>query len=451
MTLQLADSPARSDKRDLSQIPGDTGWPVVGHTLQLLRDYRGLQKRMYAAYGPVHKIRVLGDVRVSLLGPDANELVLMDREQNFSSKLGWRSLETLLEGALMLRDFEEHRAHRKVLAPAFKPSTLADYLEAMQPIMAARLERWRTEPPPLFFPAVKELLLEVSMHVFLGEENARDIAKIKDAFVTVVNATVSLIRAPIPGLPYHRGLQARRVLLDYIKANIASRRGGQGKDIFTRLCQATDDEGRHWSDDEIAEHMVFVMGAAHDTTTSSICTLMWSLVKAQGWQDKLREESEAVNPDTGMLRYEDLDRMPLSEYCFKEALRMYPPVVTINRCALRAFTFKGQTIPARTMLALSPAFTHTMPELWSEPDEFDPMRFAPDRAEDKRHRFAWIPFGGGAHQCIGLNFAYIQMKSLLRQLLPRFDFSLPPGHRADLALLPIPRHKDGLPLILTPR
>ncbi len=448
MSTGTADAFVRAGSAELKVIPGDQGWPFVGHTWELLRDYRGLQARMHATYGPVHKLKVLGDVRVSLLGPEANELVLTDKDQVFSNRLGWRSLETLVNGALMLRDFDEHRAHRKVMAPAFKVSTLAEYLQEMQPIIAARLEAWRAAPPPLFFPAVKELLLEVSMRVFLGEQDAVDIRKIKQEFIAVIAATVSLVRLRIPGLTYQRGLQGRQWLLNYIKANIRSRREGQGKDIFTRLCQATDDEGRHWSDEDIAKHAVFMMGAAHDTTTSSICTMMWSIVQQPEWQQRLRDECAALPLP---LRFEDLDRMPLTECCFKEALRMYPPVVTINRCSLKPFSFGGFDVPANTMIAISPAFTHMMPSLWSDPWRFDPLRFSPERAEDKRHRFAWLPFGGGAHQCIGLNFAYIQAKSFTAHLLSRFDLSLPAGYQGEVAMLPIPRHKDGLPLILRPR
>ena len=89
-----------------------------------------------------------------------------------------------------------------------------------------------------------------------------------------------------------------------------------------------------------------------------------------------------------------------------------------------------------------------MPELWTDPSKFDPLRFSPERAEDKKHRFGWIPFGGGAHQCIGLNFAYIQVKSFLSQLMPRFQLSLPDNYRENLAMLPLVKHRDGLPLIL---
>ncbi len=124
--------------------------------------------------------------------------------------------------------------------------------------------------------------------------------------------------------------------------------------------------------------------------------------------------------------------MPLSEMAFKEALRLKPPVPSMPRRAVRDFTFKGFAIPAGTMVGVNPLFTHHMPEIWPDPDTFDPMRFT-DEAQRNRHRFAWVPFGGGAHMCLGLHFAYMQAKCFARHFLQNLSVSLEPGYTAGLA------------------
>ena len=90
-----------------------------------------------------------------------------------------------------------------------------------------------------------------------------------------------------------------------------------------------------------------------------------------------------------------------------------------------------------------------MAEHWPDPDRFDPMRFAPENAKG-RHRFAWVPFGGGAHMCIGLHFATMQIRLLMAHVLRRYRIELDEGSGADWAIFPIPRPKDGLPLKLVP-
>ncbi len=141
--------------------------------------------------------------------------------------------------------------------------------------------------------------------------------------------------------------------------------------------------------------------------------------------------------------------MPLTEMAFKEAMRMKPPVPSIPRRAIRDFSFKGYAIPAGTMVGINPLFTHHMPEIWPDPDTFDPMRFT-DEAQRNRHRFAWVPFGGGAHMCLGLHFAYMQAKCFARHFLQNLEVSLEPGYTPDWQMWPIPKPRDGLRVTLKP-
>jgi cytochrome P450 len=132
----------------------------------------------------------------------------------------------------------------------------------------------------------------------------------------------------------------------------------------------------------------------------------------------------------------------------KEALRICAPVPGLPRRAVRDCEYKGYRIPAGHMVQISPWFTHTNPEYWSEPLRFDPERFGEARAEDKAHPFLWVPFGGGAHKCIGLHFGEMEVKAILHQLLLRYRWSVPQGYemRQDFTSLPIPR--DRLPVRL---
>ena len=105
----------------LAHIPGEEGWPIIGRTLAVLADPKGEVERMATTYGPVYRSRVLGETSVSLLGPEANELLLFDQTKLFSSTHGWEPiLGRLFPRGLMLLDFDEHRLHRRALSVAFK-------------------------------------------------------------------------------------------------------------------------------------------------------------------------------------------------------------------------------------------------------------------------------------------------------------------------------------------
>jgi cytochrome P450 len=196
--------------------------------------------------------------------------------------------------------------------------------------------------------------------------------------------------------------------------------------------------------------MSFLMMAAHDTLTSSLTSFIGELAAHPDWQQKLREEVLALGlASDAATSFDDLEAMPLSEMAFKEALRIKPPVPSMPRRAVRDFTFKGFAIPAGTLVGINPLFTHHMPEIWAEPDRFDPTRFSKE-AERNRHRYAWIPYGGGAHMCLGLHFAYMQAKTFARHFLQNLEVSLPSLYRPQWQMWPIPKPRDGLKVIVKP-
>ena len=455
MSMQSVASPAIAftapRRNSLTHIPGDEGWPIIGRTLQILADPKGQVERMHAKYGPVYRSHIFGETSVSLLGPEANELVLFDQAKLFSSTHGWgQVLGLLFPRGLMLLDFEEHRLHRRALSVAFKSGPMKSYLAALDAGIAARVRQWKAQPGPmLFYPAMKQLTLDLAATAFLGADIGREVDEITRAFVDMVAASISVIRRPLPGTKMARGVRGRERIVAYFSEQIPIRRArGGGEDLFSQLCHATHEDGALLSSQDIVDHMSFLVMAAHDTLTSSLTSFVAALATHPQWQARLRDEVNALGiaPDQPTT-FDNLEAMKLTEMAFKEAMRMKPPVPSIPRRAMRDFTFRGFDIPAGTMTGVNPLFTHHMPDLWPEPEKFDPMRFT-DEAQRNRHRFAWVPFGGGAHMCLGLHFAYMQAKCFARHFLQNLEVSMEPGYTPEWQMWPIPKPRDGLRVTL---
>ena len=102
---------------------------------------------------------------------------------------------------------------------------------------------------------------------------------------------------------------------------------------------------------------------------------------------------------------------------------------------------------ASTPVGVNPTFVHNDPEIWDDPASFDPMRFTRE-AEKARHKYTWVPFGGGAHMCLGLHFAYMQIKILMAHLLTNYRVEVTDGYAPDWQAWPIPQPKDGLQITL---
>jgi cytochrome P450 len=315
----------------------------------------------------------------------------------------------------------------------------------MNPMIAAGIENWGDgDGKRLAFPSYKSLTLDIAASIFVGVDLGPETKRMNGVFEDLVAASMSVVRLPIPGLEFQRGLEGRKFLARYFRDLLPKKRAGAGGDMFSRLARAQNESGERFDDSDVVDHMIFAMMAAHDTTTSALTSMTYELARHPEWQERVRAEAFALGKPA--LDFDDLERARDLGLVMKETLRRYPPLPVIPRMAEAEFHFEGHRIPAGTMVVVSPIHTHHMPEWFPAPRLFDPERFSPERAEDQRHTHAWIPFGGGPHHCIGLRFAETQVKAILHQLVRRYRWSVAPEYRMPVQQAPISKPRDGLPV-----
>jgi cytochrome P450 len=429
-------------------MPRASWWETFRETLQYRDRTLALISDLYLRHGPVVLQRTALVPLVSLFGPDANRFVLLNQQQALSAKRAWDLIMgRIFPNGLLLRDGDDHRHHRRIMQVAFHPSALREYVDRMNPQIDAALASWSgTGDGFLAFPAFKQLTLDLACRIFLGIDLGGTAERLNQAFEATVAASMSIVRLRIPGLEFDRGLRGRAFMIDLFGGMIADKRAAPATDMFSRLCHAADEEGERYGDPEIIDHLIFLMMAAHDTTTSTLCSLLYELGRHPEWQDRVRDECRAGRDES--LGYDELARPGTLGRMVDETLRLHPPLSTIPRLATREIELDGYWIPAGAMVAIYPLHTHRMQEWWTEPERFDPDRFAAGRAEQERHSYQFVPFGGGAHMCIGYRFAELQLKAILYQLARRYRWSIPPGYVMPERQAPIARPRDGLPLRL---
>lgn len=434
---------------DLSHIPGSKGMPLLGHVFWVVRDVLSWLQDQEKQFGPVFKFKAFNKEFVFLLGPEANRLLLQNENNTFSNYIANRGIiRKLLDDNVLSLDFSYHKSTRKALQAAFKRQAVEGHIELMNPVMRSSIENWPRNQTIASCDYIRKLLLDTGAKVFLGLDIGPEADKLNNAFVELVNGGGSFIRKEhLPFTAYAKGVKARKRLDDFIYANISERRNNteQGRDIFSQLCKAKDDDGNHFTNEEICNQTVFILFAAHDTTSSVLCSTFYHLASDQEWQETLRQEMLSLNKNH--LEFDDFDLLKKTGWTFQEALRMYPPVPIYPRYALKDFEYAGCHIPAHTAVFGSNVYTHYMDEYWSKPYTFDPMRFSPERAEDKQHFFQYIPFGGGAHKCLGLHFAQIQGKMALFYFLKHYRIKKNPNMKSfKFKHFPMTFPSDGLPL-----
>ena len=450
MEFALPEYTRFKDNTKLDHIPGSYGLPLVGDTFQFVMKPFEVLDAHYQKYGPVSKTSLTFQKFALALGPEFIQQLMLDSKQTFSARMGYNTpLGDFFAGGLLMRDFDEHKFHRRIMQTAFKIDAMRTYVELMHPIIDREMSAWGKKSAFQFYPNIKTLLLDVGAKVFLGMDmEGPETRALNQSFLDMNEGMMALIRKDWPGLLYRKGMNGRRALEKFFFDIVPQRRGASGSDMATFFSNEKTEDGEYYSDKIVGEHLIFLLLAAHDTTTSALTMATYHLAHDQQWQQRLREELQGLGKPH--LEYEDLSQVTDLDHCFKEVLRLNPPVPMMMRRTVKEVEVGGYLLQPHTMVQISPLYTHRMEQWWTNPHQFDPDRFT--REEHKQHSFLWAPFGGGAHKCIGLHFADMLFKAALSRMLLtyRISFAKADQYPSRMQHFPFSKPMDNLPLKLEP-
>jgi cytochrome P450 len=265
------------------------------------------------------------------------------------------------------------------------------------------------------------LTLAVAMDILFGVDLGEDVQLIEQA-VDMGGGLLEKPRNP-------RFREAINVLMEIVDRIIAERRKDKQvhDDLLSALLLARDEVTGEGMDDELLRHQVVTLLLGGYETTASALTWTWYLLSqhpeiAGRLQEETRHALGGRTPTA-----QDLDGVEYAHMVFEEAMRLYPPAWIIGRRALGADQFGEIRILPGTVIAISPYTLHRHLGFWEDPEVFDPQRFTPERSAG-RHRFAYIPFGGGPRQCIGNTLSLIEARLILSMVAQRFDLQLVEDH-----------------------
>lgn len=399
---------------ELGSVPGKRGLPFLGILPEAVLDPLAFARRMTERYGPIHRFHACGNWNVQLVGPEANEFVLFDEARNFSAEGGWKPVfGRHFGGGLLLRDGANHQWHRKLVATAFKQEQLQSYLDIFAGSSAAVLADWSGRTLDVYELA-QRLSFANGYSAFLGRDPARATRRDLLAFRYLMRAAAAVVTIPLPGTAEARAAWAKRHVEGLIRPMLSEPVARERTDLLANLCRMRD--AGLLDNEEVTAHLIFVVAASFDTLSSGTVATLHYLAANPDWQDEVREELCDLIPDSASMDMADLNRCERTAWAIKESLRLNAAAPVLWRRSVRRFEFGGHDFPEGTITGVSPMLTHLLPEIWDDPHKYDPARFSPERSLG-RHRFAFIPFGGGAHACLGANFAYLQVRALLRSLL----------------------------------
>lgn len=247
-------------------------------------------------------------------------------------------------------------------------------------------------------------------------------------FTDSISSATSLLRWPLPFTKLKKGIEAREYLLDYFQEKAKLVNEDTDKTLFAELVR-TNKGDAGLSDFEIAEHMIFLLLAAHDTTTITLTNSLYYLSQDEDYRNNVLNESFSVDhTDISSLKNGNF-----AEAMFKEAMRIYPPVPFSIRYVVDDIVVNGATLKGGTYTTISPLLLHHDERYWSNPSIFDPLRFI----DPSYHNDAYFPFAGGAHTCLGKFFASYMYKNVVYKFVQSFnDYTI--NEKLEIRPTPIP-------------
>jgi cytochrome P450 len=442
---------------DLSHLPGDASWvAAVRNVVQPA--WRGVTYfvELQTRYGRVFRTRVGPKQAVIVADPELVASITKNEDGAWSAALGWQSffdgIDSSSETLDMVQtlDFEPHRNARRLLQPAFTPAATAGYVAHAIPKFQAAVARWTSAGRVDFKDAIRRLLAEVSAQIFLGIDDPREGELLDESLAAIWGGTFAIARNRTLSGAWRRAVDAHTRLRETLAARIPERRARGGDDLFSRLC--VDPEAAGALDDaRIVRLFISLLLGAFDSTAAGMAGMAYLLAKNPDWQERLREEAASVAPgEDGRVGYQEIKRLDAIERAWKESLRVLPVTGFLARTPLRDVDLDGARVPAGTFVALAAGPLMRDSRWWQDPDTFDPDRFTPERAEDRKLRGGYLPFGSGAHACIGTHLALVEVKAFWHAMLTCCRFRLERDYEARHTYTPIGKVSGRVALALEP-
>ena len=333
------------------------------------------------------------------------------------------------------------------MAHGLRTNRLKGYVEKIEKETRDFLADWGKEGEVDLYHALSELTILTASRTLHGddvrEKLFREVSELyHDMDQGLTPLTVFLPNAPTKA---HRVRDAaRKKMVKLFSKVIKNRRDfpdqqhSDGTDILSIFMNVKYKDGTPITDEQVTGLLIALLFAGQHT--SCISSTWTSLFIANNKQFKNRIVSEQKRIFEGKedepLDFDKINEMQLLHDSMKEALRLCPPLILLIRKAMKDIKCKvdgrNYTIPKGDMVLVSPSVGMRLPESFKNPDDFDPDRFGPGREEHKSSPYAYLGFGGGMHSCMGQNFAFVQVKTILSVLFREYDFDLIADNMPDI-------------------
>jgi len=374
----------------------------------------------FKEFGNIYKASIYGTSAYVVTDPRYAHHVLVQNWQNYVKGQIIKRVGFLLGNGIMVSEGELWKKQRRMVQTAFHRHSIGALTNLMTTANVALLEKWQRSAENNESVNVTRDVSSMVLKVVLVSIFGVDYARVKPHFNM-------LSEEPARNLEFARLFRALgRIILDVVSER--RREQSTSTDILGMLMAARDPQGGQvMSDRRLINEVMTLIVAGHETTASTLNWTWYLISQHPDVEEKLANELRGL-PGSAFPELDDLPKFPYARQILEECLRLYPAGWLMTRKALKDDQLGDYFVPAGTEIYVSPYFIQRHPDLWDDPDRFNPGRFAPDQSQD-RHRLAMLPFSAGPRNCIGEFLARIEMQIHLmmvaKQLRLRYVQTMP--------------------------
>ena len=409
--------------------PGPAQLPLVGNSLSFGRDPYGFLLKA-ASMGPLTTLRLFS--RPFYLASSA-ELVqqgLVQRSRSMRKDDVFEIIRRGLGNGLATSENPLWRRQRKLMAHAFTPSHVQRYGDKMVDAAIGTVEQWSNGQTVDLYETTAEIALEAVSSALFDVSVRREAQNVFRSMNAIGDFFVEAFVSPIPlpvWWPSPRNIRFNRACkeMDSVLEGIVGQRRHDDEDrgdLLSTLIRTVGDDGERMSDRQVRDECMTMLVAGHETSGLAFMYTFYLLARHPEIERRVRQEIQTVL-NGRRVTASNLPLLPLTTYAIKEALRLYPPAWMTARVLLERAQIGDYSLPEGSALIFSPWVTHRDPDVFENPEAFDPDRWSPERSKGIP-KFAFFPFGAGPRSCIGHHFATMELGLIVTTLLQRCSFEL---------------------------
>lgn len=434
--------------------PGKLGLPLLGENIAFFASFNkplGVYEFLiprYKKYGSTFKTNVLGDTFVFVSGKGTGKFIFGNEDKLFNLAVGKSMEDVIGHNSLFQARGELHKKMRRIIGDPLSMDSLKKHLNGIEDVALQVLNRWKDSKKVCVLDETIDYAFQIISYILFSSKPGLEQDLMKEYFNKVTHALV-VLPVNVPGFSYYEGIKAREKMYALLDKVIEKRM--KGEEYYDDFVQSILDKNKQndstLSNIELKDNLMAILFAGHETSATS---LMWAI--------KFIEENPSVKKNlivehlsilskrgsNSYLTWEEVNNMPYTNKFINETLRTSNIARLLPRIVLQDIELNGYLVKKGWKVIIDTQAPHFDETNFVEPHEFDPSRF-----DEAPRPYTFMPFGGGARMCIGMNLAKVEMLIFLHHLITKYRWT---SLSEDCKLAPtlLPKLKSGYPIEVHP-